>query len=336
MPGMLNLAEIDLPLATVLDEQLEEVELILQRQVASDLSAVNALCCHIEQYGGKRIRPMLVLLSGLAAGPPPWDGSALGEKHRVIAAVVEMIHLATLVHDDVLDEARIRRRVATVNHLRGNETAVILGDYLISNAFHLCSSLKDPTINLSLGEVTNTLCEGELLQLHHRDDCDLDEQTYLEIARRKTASLIGECCRLGAMLSDHDGSGSICRSMRSFGFQLGVAFQIQDDLLDITGDESIVGKSLGKDLDSGNVTLPLIRYLASANPADRSTTLRQFAQRNAEQLRIRLMESGAVRNAQREARYLVEHAKTELSCLVPSPARDLLAALAEAVISRRF
>lgn len=336
MPGMLNLAEIDLPLATVLDEQLEEVELILQRQVASDLWAVNSLCCHIEQYGGKRIRPMLVLLSGLAAGPPPWDGSALGEKHRVIAAVVEMIHLATLVHDDVLDEARIRRRVATVNHLRGNETAVMLGDYLISNAFHLCSSLRDPTINLSLGEVTNTLCEGELLQLHHRDDCDLDEQTYLEIARRKTASLIGECCRLGAMLSDHDGSGSICRSMRSFGFQLGVAFQIQDDLLDITGDESIVGKSLGKDLDSGNVTLPLIRYLASANPADRSTTLRQFAQRNAEQLRIRLMESGAVRNAQREARYLVEHAKAELSCLVASPARDLLAALAEAVISRRF
>ena len=219
---MLNLAEIDIPIAAVLDEQLEEVAVILERQLASDLSPVNALCRHIEQYRGKRLRPILVLLSGLAVGKPPWDGSRLTSRHRVIAAVVEMIHLATLVHDDVLDDAQIRRGVATLSYLRGNETAVMLGDYLISNAFHLCSSLQDPAINVRLGQVTNTLCEGELLQLHHRDDLDIDEATYLEIVRRKTASLIGECCRLGAMLSG--ASQPVCESMGRFGIKVGIAF----------------------------------------------------------------------------------------------------------------
>ncbi len=334
MPGILNLADIDLPIATMLDEQLEEVAVILERQLASDLSAVNALCRHVEQYRGKRLRPMLVLLSGLAAGRPPWQEPALGEKHRVVAAVAELIHMATLVHDDVLDDAQIRRRVPTLNHLQGNETAVMLGDYLISNAFHLCSSLRDPAINLSLAEITNTICEGELLQLHHRDDCDIDEATYLQIVRRKTASLIGECCRLGAGMSESP--VETCQSMRRFGTALGVAFQIQDDVLDITGDEAVVGKSLGRDLDSGKVTLPLIRYLAAADPAQRLDAVRQFEGRHAERLRARLVESGAVDDARRAAAELVGQAKCELACMPQSPALSLLAALADAVISRRF
>ncbi len=331
---MLNLAEIDLPIATALDEQLEEVAVILERQLASDLSPVNALCRHIEQYRGKRLRPILVLLSGLAGAKPPWDGSELTERHRVIAAVVEMIHMATLVHDDVLDDAQIRRGVATLNYLRGNETAVMLGDYLISNAFHLCSSLRDPQINYSLGQVTNTLCAGELLQLHHRDDLDIDEATYLEIVRRKTASLIGECCRLGTLLSD--APPELCESMCRFGIAVGIAFQIQDDLLDITGDEAVVGKSLHRDLDSGKVTLPLIRYLAAADDAERVEVRRLFAQGRAEKLRLRLIESGAVEDAQCEAQHLVDQAKHELSNLPAGNARELLRTLADAVISRDF
>ncbi len=331
---MLDLDAIDLHLASVLEAQLEEVAVILERQLASDLSPVNSLCRHVEQYRGKRLRPILVLLSGLASGRPPLNGSPLTERHRVVAAVVEMIHMATLVHDDVLDEAQIRRGVATLNYLRGNETAVMLGDYLISNAFHLCSSLRDPDINLSIGEVTNTLCEGELIQLHHRDDLDIDEATYLEIVRRKTASLIGESCRLGAMLSGapKDVSDSMCR----FGTSLGIAFQIQDDLLDITGDEAIVGKSLRRDLDSGKVTLPLIRYLAAADQAERIEVRRLFAHGRAEKLRLRLIESGAVEDARGEATCLVEQAKRELGSVAPGAARSLLTVLADAVISRRF
>ena len=334
MTGILNLADISLPVAAILDEQLEEVSLIFQRQLASDLSAVNALCQHIEQYQGKRLRPMLVLLSGLAAGQPPWDGSTLTHKHRVVAAVVEMIHMATLVHDDVLDEAQIRRRVVTLNHLRGNETAVMLGDYLISNAFHLCSSLNDPAINLALGEITNTLCAGELLQLHHRDDYNIDETTYFEVVRRKTASLIGACCRLGAMLSNDD--TRISEAMGRFGSQLGIAFQIQDDLLDITGDENVVGKSLGKDLAAGELTLPVIHCLAVANQTQQAEVLALIAKRDADQLRHRLIDSGAVQRTNEQASRLVEDAKTELDFLDESPARELLWTLADAVISRQF
>ncbi|MCH8822046.1 MAG: polyprenyl synthetase family protein [Planctomycetes bacterium] len=334
MAGMLNLVDTSLPVAVVIDEQLEEVGLILERQLASDLTAVNALCQHIEQYQGKRLRPTLVLLSGLAASNGPYDASSLTNKHRVVAAVVEMIHMATLVHDDVLDEAKIRRKVVTLNHLRGNETAVMLGDYLISNAFHLCSSIYDPAINIALGEVTNTLCAGELLQLHHRDDYDIDEATYFEIVQRKTASLIGQSCYLGAILSCND--EKIANQMRHFGNLLGIAFQVQDDLLDITGDESVVGKSLGKDLDEGKLTLPLIRCLADADDIKRKEVLSLIANRDAANLRRCLIQCKAVEKSQQHASDLVEEAKTQLECLKPSPARDLLQSLAGAVISREF
>src|SRR5688572_28519800 len=294
MTRMLNLGVAHQPIASLLNDQLEHVSLIFERQLASDMSSVNNLCMHVEQYRGKMLRPTLVLLSGLAASEEQTsDASTLTDKHRILAAVVEMIHMATLVHDDVLDEAQVRRGGATVNHLSGNETAVILGDYLISNAFHLCSTMADPAINLALGHVTNTLCEGELVQLHHRNDYSIDEAMYFEIVRRKTASLIGECCRLGALLSHAD--EKLCKSMQSFGMLLGIAFQIQDDLLDLIGEQRIVGKSLGKDLDKGKLTLPMIYYLSDADQSDRGEALRLIAQCNADGVRQRLLASGAVR-----------------------------------------
>lgn len=348
---MLNLDAVHQPIATLIAEQLDQVMVIFERQLASDMSAVNSLCMHVEQYRGKMLRPTLVLLAGLAAkdrglgmrgqglegladpqSRTPNPSALLTEKHRVVAAVTEMIHMATLVHDDVLDEADVRRRGATVNHLWGNETAVILGDYLISNAFHLCSTVGDPAINLALGNVTNTLCEGELVQLHHRDDYSIDERLYLEIVERKTASLIGECCRLGAMLSGAD--ERVCRAMQNFGRLLGVAFQIQDDLLDLIGDQAIVGKSLGKDLDKGKLTLPVIYHIEAAPPEQRGEALRLIMQRDGAALRLRLIESGAVRRTTDKARELVEHAKRELNTLPDSPARRLLSDMADSVITR--
>jgi octaprenyl-diphosphate synthase len=375
---MLNLLAVHQPVATLLAQQLEQVTLIFERQLASDMSAVNTLCMHVERYRGKMLRPTLVLLCGLAGGTGQEDrgqrsgdrgpqsavgyqrsatgsiGSAnspqpiaksplerltsdrcpLSEKHRVVAAVVEMIHMATLVHDDVLDEAHMRRQGSTVNHLWGNQTAVILGDYLISNAFHLCSTLGDPAINLALGQVTNTLCEGELVQLHHRDDFSIDEATYLQIVSRKTASLIGECCRLGAALSA--APDSVCRAMQQFGSALGIAFQIQDDLLDLIGDEAVVGKSLGKDLDKGKLTLPIIYYVADASSLERGEALRLLRNRDAPALRARLIEAGAVRRTSRTAHNYVAQAKAQLAHLPYGPGRNLLATLADNVESRAF
>jgi octaprenyl-diphosphate synthase len=330
---MLDLRTANHSIAELIARELEEVTLVVERQLASELSAVNGLCRHVEQYRGKMLRPTLVLLSGVAGRGEPCDGSSLRDAHRRVAAVVEMIHMATLVHDDVLDEAEVRRRGATVNHLWGNEAAVMLGDYLISNAFHLCSTIGDPAINLALGEVTNTICEGELAQLHHRNDYGLDEETYFEIIRRKTSSLIGACCRLGATLGGVDEARA--EALARAGGALGVAFQIQDDLLDLIGEPDVVGKSLGKDLDKGKLTLPVIRHLEAADPEERGAALRLLEASEAAALRDELVASGAVAYTQEVAARVVDEAKTELAQLPPSAARDLFVSLADSVISRR-
>lgn len=326
------LQAVDQHIAAALERQLEQVTINFERQLASDLSSVNTLCMHVERFRGKMLRPSLVLLSGLAAADPPDVPDRLTDAHRTVAAVIEMIHMATLVHDDVLDDARTRRRGATINHLRGNETAVMLGDYLISNAFHLCSSIGDPSINLSLGAVTNTLCEGELLQLHHRDDLSIDEPTYFEIIRRKTASLVAACCRLGAQLSG--ASAETCAAADRFGTALGIAFQIQDDLLDLIGDERTVGKTLGLDLDKGKLTLPMLRHMITVDPRDRGEALRVIQSRDHEALLSMLGSSGSVQYTRDVARRYADTARAELETLPASRARDLLGAVTEQTVHR--
>lgn len=309
----------------LIGNELAAVEALFEEELRSDLPCVNALVRHVSRFRGKMLRPTLVLLSGRAAG-------RLTEAHVVLATVVEMVHMATLVHDDVLDEAEVRRSAATLNHLRGNEAAVMLGDFLISNAFHLCSTLGDPAINLALGAVTNTVCTGELVQLHNRNNFDLDEATYFDIIRRKTASLIGACCELGATLSG--APAQTAAVLGRFGEALGIAFQIQDDLLDLTGEEATVGKSLGKDLDKGKLTLPIIRHLAAASPANRELALEAIVERNVQALRMHMRESGAVESTRATADALVANAKNELATLSLAPAGALLEALADAVVDR--
>ncbi|HWB18869.1 MAG TPA: polyprenyl synthetase family protein [Phycisphaerales bacterium] len=334
MERMLGLNRTEGGLKALVDRELQEVGLVFGRQLASDLSAVNRLCSHVERYRGKMLRPTLVIVSGLAAGGDPCDGRALNEHHHMLGAVAEMIHMATLVHDDVLDEAEVRRGGVTVNHLWGNESAVILGDYLISNAFHLCSTMMRPEINLALGNVTNTLCEGELVQLHHRHDMGIDEEAYLEIIRRKTASLIGECCRLGALLTGAD--ARVQEAMKEYGVNVGVAFQIQDDLLDLVGDQRVVGKSLGRDLAKGKMTLPMILALADAGADGRGEILRLMSENNLDGLRAELQGSGHVNRAMQRAAEFVETAKGHLCQLPQSEARETLHAMADRVISREF
>ena len=320
--------------AAILAECLQETEAIFERQLASDFPAVNELCRHVERYRGKMLRPTLVILSGLAASKEPTERRSISERHAMVACVAEMIHMATLVHDDVLDEASTRRKGATINSLRGNETAVMLGDYLISNAFHLCSRVGDPAINLQFGEVTNTLCEGELIQLHHRDDTSLDEATCFEIIRRKTAVLVGACCRFGASLSG--APAAAVEALNRFGMAVGTAFQIQDDVLDLAGKEEVVGKSLGRDFAKGKMTLPLILLLSKGGAADRLHALDAIQARDGRALRGVAERSGALDMARGRAVEIVRGARRELDVLPDSPVRELLHELAERTVSREF
>src|SRR5437868_5593612 len=174
--------------------QLAAVDDLFHAELSGDLKCVNTLVKHVSRFRGKMLRPMLVLLSGRACGE-------INDAHTVLATVVEMVHMSTLVHDDVLDEAELRRKGATLNHLRGNEAAVLLGDFLISHSYHLCSSLDSQFASRLIGRTTNEVCEGELLQIDNRNNLDLDEETYEAIISRKTASLTAACCLLGAKLS---------------------------------------------------------------------------------------------------------------------------------------
>jgi octaprenyl-diphosphate synthase len=343
------------PIVSVMAQSLTRVERCFVDNLKSDIKCVSDLCARVEQYRGKMLRPTLALLSGLAIN----ERDALAEPSDspiTLAAVTEMIHVATLVHDDVLDDAAVRRQRPTISMLHGNEAAIILGDYLISSAFHLCSSLDNQHVALRIGQITTRICEGELLQLDHRHDSGLDEKTYYEIIERKTASLIGVACELGAMFAGAD--LELQRRLFDFGVKIGVAFQIQDDLLDLLGDERIVGKSLGKDLEKGKLTLPLIHHLSTADETRRARSLalmaglwgdEQLACQRSEpsrstavaeltdvrsEVRSALDETRSIEYASDSARSAVETAKSSLDALPDTPARRLMLDLADAVLDR--
>lgn len=324
--------------------ELADVEARFSAELLSDLGCVNELVGHVERYRGKMLRPSLVLVTASAVAP---DAPRCRPEHVVVATVVEMVHMATLVHDDILDDATVRRRGATVNHLSGNEAAVMLGDYLISHAYHLCSSLDDQRLARAVAETTNTVCEGELLQLANRRNWRLDERTYFEIIRRKTASLTNACCRLAAQIGG--ANAATATALGAYGEKLGIAFQIIDDVLDLVGDVETVGKTLGRDLDKGKLTLPLIRYLSGA-PA---TEVQEFEaipdepgdmdrpdparDRRIARLRARVEESDALEYAREWAGRLVEDAKAAVrDTLSESPAKAMMLDMADAVVRRRF
>ena len=343
MPGLPSELAVPSEILTVIDSSLRRVAEVFDRQLASDLPPVSKLCSHVERYRGKMLRPTLAIVSGLAGHPQAASARSADDllglitpHHHSVAAVCEMVHMATLVHDDVLDEAEVRRRGRTVNSLHGNEAAVILGDYLIASAFHLCSKLPTTAASLIVGHASMVLCGGELLQLTHRDDWSVDEPTYYEIVERKTAVLIAASARLGAEQSGAD--AATAHKLWEFGRQIGIAFQIQDDLLDLTGSEATVGKSVGKDIEKGKLTLPVIHHLGAADPATRTRALELLMQtdRPAGEL-VRLLErTDSLRHARATAQHLVERAKAELDGLADSAAKTTLVAMADAVVARAY
>jgi octaprenyl-diphosphate synthase len=236
----------------LIKDEMAMVEAEYERQAGSNIQVINYLADYLRSSGGKRVRPALVILSAYAAG-----GSGRTDNVIMLATVMEMLHTATLVHDDIIDNASLRRNEASVNARFGNQTAVLMGDWLYMSAFE--TSLKERSLEILdiLTRLTRKMTEGELIQLTMIGKLDISEDDYFDILKRKTAYLFSACCEIGAILAG--ASEQVQEALRDFGMNLGIAFQLTDDLLDFTGNEHDLGKAAGADLLEGKLTLPLIK-----------------------------------------------------------------------------
>jgi octaprenyl-diphosphate synthase len=311
-------------------EDLERVDREFARHVESQVELIPKIGKYIQTSGGKRMRPAVLLMAARLAG-------YTGDRAVLYAAVVEFIHTATLVHDDIIDDSELRRGRLAVHSRWGNDITVLLGDYLYIKS--MAMALTHDTLDLVrlLCDVTLRMIEGELYQLTKNGDADITEDEHFEIIRRKTAFLFGGCAQIGGMLGKVDKAGE--QALQEYGFNLGIAFQIVDDLLDFTGDASTLGKPIGGDLREGKMTLPLIHLLAQGNEvgerivrdiiASRTTTDEQWTE-----LLRELKEHRSMDYAYRRASEFAERAKKPLYVFPPSAERDALLALPDYVVSR--
>ena len=240
--------------------EMAAVNDLIRRRLGSDVLLINQISEHIVAAGGKRLRPMLAVIAGRALG-------CQGARHQQLAAIVEFIHTSTLLHDDVVDESDLRRGRKTANALWGNAASVLVGDFLYSRSFQLMVELDSMPVMCLLADATNQIAEGEVLQLLHVGNPETSEADYLRVIERKTAVLFSAATRLAAMLAGADMETQA--QLGEYGRNLGLAFQIADDVLDYTADAATLGKNLGDDLAEGKATLPVIHALSLASPARR-------------------------------------------------------------------
>jgi len=312
-----------LPQSLVADD-LHEVERIYDDSMSPFRARFKPIVNHLRHYRGKRLRPVLLLLTGHACGK-------VTPAHHVLAAVLEMVHTATLVHDDVLDEARTRRHVQTVNEGWGNKTSLLLGDMLFSAAFRLCSTV-DARACEWVGDATNRVCSGELLQVSQAGNLALTEDDYFEIVAGKTGALTECCTRLGAHYAG--ACPETVERLAGFGRQLGVAFQIADDVLDLSGDGVVAGKTLGTDVQQQKLTLPLIRTLAEL-PADDAQRLRAAVRGGSTAEVIdAVLAAAAIEAVQAEARRIATAARRALGALPATPYRAALEQITDWAVTR--
>ena len=308
------LAAIDRSLAA----EMEQVDRLIQSRLASDVVLIDRIARYIVSAGGKRIRPKLVLLFASALG-------FAGRERFELAAIVEFIHTATLLHDDVVDESSLRRGRETANALFGNAASVLVGDFLYSRAFQMMVSVNRMRVLEVLADATNVIAEGEVLQLMNMHDPDLGVEEYLRVIRFKTAKLFEASARLGAVIAD--ASGEVEEACAGYGRALGTAFQLVDDLLDYEGDSARLGKNVGDDLREGKPTLPLLIAMQRGSAAERDLIRHSIengeVQRLADIVQI-VKDTGALEATRDAARSEAAEARRSLATLPPSLEREAL------------
>ncbi|MCP5140936.1 MAG: octaprenyl diphosphate synthase [Zoogloeaceae bacterium] len=309
-------------------EDLRAVDDLIHNRLRSDVVLVNQLGAYIVNSGGKRLRPLLVVLAARACG-------YAGAQHVDLAAIVEFIHTATLLHDDVVDASELRRGRDTANALFGNEASVLVGDFLYSRAFQMMTNLHDLRVMEILADTTNVIAEGEVLQLMNCNDPDVDEAGYMEVIRYKTAKLFEAGTRLGAVINGQD--AAVEEAMAAYGMHLGTAFQIIDDVLDYGADSDEIGKNVGDDLAEGKPTLPLIYVMRNGAPEHAAVVRKAIEEGGREKIDevIKAIEStDAIQYTTRLARQEADFAKAALADLPDSPYREALLALADFAVER--
>jgi octaprenyl-diphosphate synthase len=313
--------------ATVARE-LELVNQLIVEQLHSNVDMVENVGHYIVDAGGKRLRPVLVLLSAAALGRSD-------TAHITFATIIEFIHTATLLHDDVVDISSLRRGRPSANAQFGNAPSVLVGDFLYTRAFQLMVRLGNMDILAHMAETTNIIAEGEVLQLTRAGDASTDETQYLDVITRKTAILFAAACYGAATLS---GVEEVSRNtLREFGLNLGIAFQMIDDVLDYDGNPATMGKNVGDDLMEGKVTLPLIHTLRNGSAAEQAAVRRAITEKNSDQIdqiTTAVRRCGALDYTRARARHYHDLALQKLLSLPASNARDALERITELSLSR--
>ncbi|MCA9033919.1 MAG: polyprenyl synthetase family protein [Planctomycetaceae bacterium] len=322
-------------LQLAIGDDLAAVNQVLLNQFRNPNEFVAEVCEHVARFQGKRIRPILVLLSSRLCSEPQKPTDKTRELSQKLAAVVELIHTATLVHDDVIDDADLRRHVSTVHRRWNTQTSVLLGDYLFSKAFHLAATTGDAEACRLIGRATDRTCEGELNQIAAGMEQSTSERDYFRVIAGKTGQLFAVSCLLGA----RSGGATAAQQsqLRQFGLRLGLAFQIADDVLDLTESSETTGKDEANDLQNGRMTLPLIRSLRLADESQRTELLEILAS-DSPGIRTRLATLEIVRqgtdSARTTAEQLIRRATENLQRLPECPERSLMEAIATFAVHR--
>ncbi len=332
----MHLVQPELPpfdLETIRDQLNDDwpaVDREIRHQLHSDVALVNSVAHYIINSGGKRLRPLLVLLSARACG-------YTGDKHITAAAIVEFIHTATLLHDDVVDASDLRRGQDTANSVFGNEASVLVGDFLYSRSFQMMVEVGQMRIMDVLADATNTIAEGEVLQLMNCNDPDTTEERYFDVIYRKTAKLFEAGVLIGAILADQ--SRAVENAFINYGRELGLAFQLVDDALDYDASRDQFGKNIGDDLAEGKPTLPLIHALRRGNPAEQVLIRRAIetgGRDRIDDILLAIESSGALAYTMTRAREASERAAQALHKVPDSAFKDALLQLAQFATERRF